>query len=125
MRRLILAAALPPVLLLAAAGAAAASCPFHEQASRAAATLVADNSPTSTPAPASGTVKQPDSVAFPNSPNGSPAAGDKGAPVVTDKAACSGTGAVKCSDSPPASSKADTGDVKIATPTTVDGSAPK
>lgn len=124
MRRLMLAAALPPMLLLAAAGAAMA-CSFHEQASRAAGNLVADNSPTSTPAPVGGTAKQPDSVAFPNSPNGSPAAADKGAAVVTDKAACSGSGAVKCSDSPPASGKADTGDLKIATPTTVDGSAPK
>ena len=66
-------------------------------------------------------------MAFPNSPNGSPAASDKGAPIVTDKAACKGgtSATATCQDSPKPSDKADTSDVRIATPTTVDGTAPK
>ena len=118
--RSILLAALPLIL----AGAASA-CPFGAEASRAP-IVVADNAATSTPAPA-GLPGKPDTVAFPNSPNGSPAAADKGAPVVTDKAACTGgTGpTATCGDSPKPSTQADTSDVKIATPTTVGGTAPK
>ena len=119
MRKLVTLAALPLIL----AGAASA-CPFRAEASRAS-IVVADNAATSTPAPAAAPGKA-DTVAFPNSPNGSPAAADKGAPVVTDKAACTGAGsAATCGDSPKPSTKADTSDVKITTPTTVDGTAPK
>ncbi len=122
MLRLVTLAALPLIL----AGAAQA-CPFRTEAARAP-TLMADNSPTSTQTPASGdAAKKTDTVAFPNSPNGSPAASDKGAPVVTDKAACAGgaSATATCADSPKPSGKADTSDVRIATPTTVDGTAPK
>ncbi|WP_237478453.1 hypothetical protein [Lichenibacterium dinghuense] len=120
MRAIILGAALP--LLLAGA---AAACPDARQAS--APMVLADNAATSTPAPANGdSAKKPDTVAFPNSPNGSPAAGDKGQPVVTDKAACTGTGpTATCGDSPKPSNAADTSDVAKTTPTTVDGTAPK
>ena len=121
MPRLVILAALPLIL----AGSVQA-CPFPAQASRAPIVL-ADNSPTSTQTPAAGdATKKSDTVAFPNSPNGSPAASDKGAPVVTDRAACTGTGATAtCPDSPKPSDKADTSDVRIATPRTVDGTAPK
>ena len=98
----------------------AEACPLHVEASHIP-IVVADNAATSTPA--AGDTKAPDTVAFPNSPNGSPAATNQGAPVVTDKAACSGTGpTATCGDSPAPSAKADTSDVKIATPTTSDGS---
>ena len=118
MRRILLLAALPSLL----AGAAVA-CPLGTQAARKP-VLVADNAATSTPA-AAGTGK-PDAVAFPNSPNGSPAAVDKGQPVVTDKGACTGTGpTATCENSPKPSTAADTSDTKIATPTTVNGAAPK
>ena len=113
-------AALPPLFMVAASLATAQACPSQVQASRTPIVL-ADNAATSTPAPA-GTSK-PDTVAFPNSPNNSPATTDKGAPVVTDKAACNGTGANQCPDKPAPSAKADTSDVKIATPTTSDGAA--
>ena len=107
---------------LLAAGAASA-CPARQAS---APLVLADNAATSTPAPANGDpTKAPDTVAYPNSPNGSPATGDKGAPVVTDKAACAGTGPAACSDSPKPSTAADTSDVSKATPTTVNGSAPK
>ena len=122
MLKLVTLAALPLIL----AGAASA-CPFQTQAARAP-VVVADNSPTSTATPAAGDPsKKTDSVAFPNSPNGSPAAADKGAPVVTDAAACKGgtSATATCADSPKPSNKADTSDVKITTPTTVDGTAPK
>jgi hypothetical protein len=122
MLKLVTLAALPLIL----AGVAQA-CPFQTQAS-ARPMILADNSPTSTQTPAAGDpAKKTDSVAFPNSPNGSPAASDKGAPVVTDKAACAGgTGpTATCGDSPKPSQAADTSDVKITTPTTVDGTAPK
>ena len=116
MRAIIIGAA------LLAAGSASA-CP----ARRVSAPLVlADNAATSTPAPANGDpTRAPDTAAYPNSPNGSPATADKGAPVVTDKAACSGMGASACADSPKPSTAADTSDVVKATPTTVNGSAPK
>ena len=124
MRKLILAAALPSLLLFPAA--AVEACPYGSQASRAA-IVVADNAPTSSQAPDAGApgvgTKTPDTVAFPNSPNGSPASGNKGAPVVTDKAACGGAGKAKCPDSPEPSKAADTGDTKISTPTTVNGKA--
>ncbi len=120
MRTIILAAVSP---LLLGVGPVLA-CPFHQAASRP--LILADNAATSTVTPPAGdAAKKPDTTAFPNSPNGSPAAADKGAPVVTDKAACSGAGATACPDSPNASTAADTSDVKVATPTTVDGSAPK
>lgn len=122
MLKLVTLAALPLVL----AGAAQASS--RENRASPARIVLADNSPTSTQTPAAGDAsKRPDTVAFPNSPNGSPAASDKGAPVVTDKAACVGGAAATatCPDSPRPSNKADTSDVKIATPTTVDGTAPK
>jgi hypothetical protein len=108
---------------LLAAGAASA-CPARQAS---APLILADNAATSTPAPANGdAAKKPDAVAYPNSPNGSPATGSKGQPVVTDKAACSGTGsAAPCSDSPKPSSAADTSDVVKTTPTTVNGDAPK
>ena len=113
-----------PALALAAAGAAAA-CPAVRQA--AAPMVLADNAATSTPAPANGDpARKADAVAFPNSPNGSPAATDKGLPVVTDKAACTGTGpTATCENSPKPSSAADTSNVSRTTPTTVDGTAPK
>lgn len=111
-----------PLFLAAASLGAAQACPLQVQASRAP-IMLADNAATSTPAP--GNTSKPDTVAFPNSPNGSPVTTDKGAPVVTDKAACSGTGASQCPDKPAPSAKADTSDVKIATPTTSDGAATK
>ena len=112
---------LPAALLLLAGGASA--CPLSTRAALAP-MLLADNA--ATPAPAAGGQKAPDTAAFPNSPNGSPAAGNKGQPVVTDKAACTGTGpTATCPDSPKPSNAADTSDVKIATPTTVGGAAPK
>lgn len=118
MRKTFLLAALPPLL----AGAANA-CPRDARAALKPLVL-ADNAATSTPAKSDG--KAPDTAAFPNSPNGSPASGNKGQPVVTDKAACSGAGATAtCADSPKPSGAADTSDVKITTPTTVDGTAPK
>ncbi len=125
MRGLLTLAALPLILVGAASGPALA-CPFQTQAARAPMVL-ADNSPTSTPAPAAGAATKTDSVAFPNSPNGSPAAVDKGAPVVTDKAACAGGTAATatCADSPKPSAAADTSDVKIATPTTLNDNAQK
>ena len=111
-----------PAALLLFAGAAGA-CPSSTGAALKP-MLVADNAATSTPAPSGR--KAPDAVAFPNSPNGSPAAGNKGQPVVTDRAACTGTGpTATCPDSPKPSDAADTSDVKIATPTTVGGSAAK
>lgn len=121
MRKLVFLAVLP----LGLAGAASA-CTAPVEASRGPVVL-ADNSPTSTPTPAAGDAsKKVDTTAYPNSPNGSPAAGDKGAPVVTDRAACAGTGAAAaCADSPKPSSAADTSDTLKATPTTVNGSAPK
>ena len=122
MPKLATLAALPLIL----AGAALA-CPLHAATLRGP-VVMADNAATSTPTPPAGDpTKRTDSVAFPNSPNGSPAASDKGAPVVTDRAACTGgTGATAtCADSPRPSGKADTSDVRIATPTTVDGTAPK
>ncbi len=124
----ILAAGLGSALALAVpllAGAASA-CPLRVEASRPTIVL-ADNAATSTPAPAGGDAKKAaDTVAFPNSPNGSPAAGNKGAPVVTDKAACDGSGpTATCGDSPKPSKAADTSDTAIATPTTVNGAAPK
>lgn len=103
--------------LLAVAGMAAA-CPFERQASRP--MVMADNAATATPSPAGG--KAPDAAAYPNSPNGSPMTGAKGAPVVTDKAACGTTTAgpsTGCEASPAPSGKADTSDTAIATPTTV------
>ena len=109
-----------PLVVVAASLSAAQACPSQVQAARAPIVL-ADNATTSTPAP--GNTSKPDTVAFPNSPNGSPATTNKGAPVVTDKAACSGTGASQCPDKPAPSAKADTSDVKIATPTTSDGAA--
>ena len=122
----ILAAGLGSALALAAPLAAASACPLRAEASRPAVVL-ADNAATSTPAPAGGDAKKAaDTVAFPNSPNGSPAAGNKGAPVVTDKAACDGSGpTATCGDSPKPSKAADTSDTTIATPTTVNGAAPK
>ena len=117
MRAIIIGAA------LLAAGSASA-CP----APRASVPLVlADNATTSTPAPVNGDpAKAPDTVAYPNSPNGSPSTGSKGQPVVTDKAACLGAGATAaCADSPNPSSAADTSDVVKTTPTTVNGSTPK
>jgi hypothetical protein len=114
---------LPAALLVLLAGGASA-CPVSTRAALAP-LLLADNAATSTPAPG-GSPKAPDTAAFPNSPNGSPAAGNKGQPVVTDKAACTGTGpTATCPDSPKPSNAADTSDVRITTPTTVDGSAPK
>ena len=118
MRILMLLAALP----LAVAGAASA-CPVQAQASRTP-MVVADNAATSTPTPQTGGAGKTDTVAFPNSPNGSPASADKGAPVVTDRAACSGAMATQCEAKPAPSTKADTSDTKIATPTTVNGTAP-
>lgn len=122
MLRLVTLAALPLIL----AGAAHA-CPFRTEAARAL-VLMADNSPTSTQTPPAGDpTKKTDTVAYPNSPGGMPAASDKVAPVVTDKAACTGGTAATatCADSPKPSNKADTSDVRITTPTTVDGTAPK
>ncbi len=120
MRHSLLLAALPLVL----AGTAMA-CPQAMRADRPA-ILLADNAATSTPAPAGGAAKAPDTAAFPNSPNGSPAAANKGQPVVTDRAACNGTGpAAGCEASPKPSGAADTSDTVRATPTTVDGTAPK
>ena len=126
MRGILTLAALP-LVLTGFVGGAASACPFAREAARAPLVL-ADNAATSTPTPAAGDPsKKTDSVAFPNSPNGSPAAADKGAPVVTDKAACAnGSGATAtCADSPKPSKAADTSDVKITTPTTVDDTAPK
>ncbi len=120
MRKLIRTSALSTLSIAIAASGAAQACGFSVQASRAP-IVVADNAATSTPA--AGSTSTPDTVAFPNSPNGSPATTNKGAPVVTDKAACNGTGAAQCPDKPAPSAKADTSDVKIATPTTTDGSA--
>ncbi len=120
MRKPFVTVALPAVLMAVLTSGTVHACPFAVQASQAP-IVVADNAPTSTPAP--GSTSTPDTVAFPNSPNGSPATTNKGAPVVTDQAACSGTGAAQCPDKPAPSAKADTSDVKIATPTTVDGSA--
>ena len=121
MTKQIHAAALASLLLVSTAPfGVAGACPLQVEASRVP-IVVADNAATSTPA--AGDTKAPDTVAFPNSPNGSPATTNKGAPVVTDKAACSGTGpTATCGDSPAPSAKADTSDVKIATPTTSDGS---
>lgn len=111
-----------PATLLLLAGSASACPPSTRAALKP--MLLADNAATSTPAPTG--QKAPDAAAFPNSPNGSPAAGNKGQPVVTDRAACTGTGpTATCPDSPTPSNAADTSDVKIATPTTVGGSAPK
>ena len=64
--------------------------------------MLADNAATSTPGPAGGaTGGKADTVAFHNSPNGSPAVSNKGQPVVTDKAACTGTGpTATCENSP-------------------------
>ena len=117
MRAIIIGAA------LLAAGSASA-CPARQASVPL---VLADNAATSTPAPANGDpAKAPDAVAYPNSPNGSPATGGKGSPVVTDKAACAGTGpTATCADSPKPSSAADTSDVVKTTPTTVNGSAPK
>lgn len=116
MRPLLLLAALPSLL----AGLAFA-CPLASQAALKP-VLVADNAATSTPAGTS--AGKPDAAAFPNSPNGSPMAGDKGRPVVTDKAACTGAGpTATCPGSPAPSSAADTSDTKIATPTTVNAPA--
>lgn len=115
MRRILLLAALPSLL----AGMAAA-CPQTARTGPHPVQL-ADNAATSTPAGTS--AGKPDAAAFPNSPNGSPAAGDGGRPVVTDKAACAGTGpTATCPGSPAPSSAADTSDTKIATPTTVNAS---
>lgn len=125
MRGLITLAALP--LILTGLVGAASACPYAKEAARAPMVL-ADNSPTSTPTPAAGDAgKKTDSVAFPNSPNGSPAAADKGAPVVTDKAACANgsSATATCADSPKPSAAADTSDVKIATPTTLNDNAQK
>ena len=121
MRMILIGAALP----LLVAGTAWA-CPSDRRASSAPLVL-ADNAATSTLTPPNGdAAKKPDTVAFPNSPNGSPAAGDKGQPVVTDKAACTGTGpTAACGDSPKPSAAADTSDVARTTPTTVDDTAPK
>lgn len=55
------------------------------------------------PAHADETAKKPNSAAYPNSPGGDPAAGDKGAPVETDKSACTGS---KCPDKPAPSADA-------------------
>ncbi len=122
LHKTVLAAALGSAL----AAPLAAACPLRAEAPRPAIVL-ADNAATSTPAPAGGDAKKAaDTVAFPNSPNGSPAAGNKGAPVVTDKAACEGTGpTATCGDSPKPSTAADTSDTAIATPTMVNGAAPK
>ncbi len=116
MRKLALLTLLP----LCLAGAASAY-PAPVGASRP--LVLADNSPT----PATGDPsKKIDTTAFPNSPNGSPAAADKGQPVVTDRAACSGSGpTATCPDSPKPSSAADTSDTVKGTPTTVNGGAPK
>lgn len=121
MRKILLAAALAPLL-----AAPALACPLRAEAARSP-MVVADNAATSTPAPPNGdATKKPDTVAFPNSPNGSPAAGEKGQPVVTDKAACSGAApTATCADSPKPSTAADTSDVVKATPTTVGAPAPK
>ncbi len=122
MRDFILAGAIVPLIL---AATPVLACTLHEEASRP--MILADNAATSTTTPSAGDPSKPtDTTAFPNSPNGSPAAGDKGRPVVTDRAACTGTGpTATCADSPKPSNAADTSDVKKATPTAVDGSAPK
>ncbi len=121
MHKLVILAALPFGL----AGAASA-CPAGVEASWPPLVL-ADNSPTSTPTPAAGDAsKKVDTTAFPNSPNGSPAATNKGQPVVTDRAACSGSGpTTTCPDSPRPSNAADTSDTAKAMPTTVNGTGPK
>ena len=114
MRQLMVLAALPVLGF----GGMALACPSGQQASRP--MVVADNAATSTPSPTAG--KAPDAVAYPNSPNGSPMTSAKGAPVVTDKAACGATAggpAAGCEASPPPSGKADTSDTVIGTPTTV------
>ena len=50
---------------------------------------------------------KPGSVAYPDNPSATPQAQNKGAPVVTDKAACAS--ATRCPDKPAASVAADTG----------------
>ena len=102
--------------LLGLAGAATA-CPLQTTAARRP-VVVADNAATSTPAQPG---KASDAVAYPNSPNNSPATADKGAPVVTDKAACMAGAAPNagCEGSPAPSTKADTSDTAKGTPTTV------
>ena len=85
-------------IILGAALLAAGSASAFPARQAAVPLVLADNAATSTPAPANGDpTRAPDTAAYPNSPNGSPATADKGAPVVTVKA----------------------------TPTTVNGSAPK
>lgn len=100
-----------PTLILGACLLLLPGAAFAQSQPQSKATV--DTGPGSAAQTAPGT--QPGAVAYPDNPAGTPVAGDKGAPVVTDKAACPTAGNGRCADRPAPSGSASEGTVKTTT----------